>query len=142
MTLPRNPLLSWKELGLRLAGRVALPLPFFYSGAVVRTKIIRSQLSGCVVGSVHAPEGSSTPALEERTTLLTGPTSPGGREGVSLCVQSPRSLGVGHCAPRVGQRGGRLVAEMPIVCRVPLILLTAPIVLLVTLFTELRVGKA
>ena len=94
------------------------------------------------MGSVHAPEGSSTPALEERTTLLTGPTSPGGREGASLCVQSPRSLGVGHCAPRVGQRGRRLVAEMPIVCSVSLILLTVPILLLFTLFIEPRVGKA
>ena len=51
---------------------------------------------------MEAPEGPSTPALEERTALLTAPTSPGEGAGVSLRVQSPHCLRVGRCAPGVG----------------------------------------
>ena len=61
---------------------------------------------------MEAPEGPSTPALEERAALLTAPTSPGEGAGVSLRVQLPHCLRVGRCAPRVGCRGRKQVAEV------------------------------
>lgn len=111
------------------------PSALLYSGAVGGQESAFPALRVCG-GECAAPEGSSTPAPERRGQPCSGTHLPGGRKR-SLCVCSHYLLGLGWDTdtPRVGQRGRRLVAEMPIVCRVSLILLTAPIVLLFTPFT-------
>ena len=43
--------------------------------------------------SMEAPKGRSTSALEERTALLTAPTSPGVRAGAWLCAVPSLSEG-------------------------------------------------
>ena len=54
--------------------------------------------------SMEAPGGRSTSALEERTALLTAPTSPGVRAGAWLCTVPSLSEG-GTLCPEGGMQG-------------------------------------
>ena len=57
------------------------------------------------MGSMEALEGRSTPAQSTPLPWVN-------EQRAWLCVQSPHGLRVGRCAPRVGCRGRRQVAEV------------------------------